>query len=66
MHNATIQNIEDKIPDITSLATNNSLNAKINEIKGKILSITNLATTITYTAVENNIIYVTNLFKNSD
>ena len=27
---AKIRNIEDKIPDITNLATNTSLNAKIN------------------------------------
>ena len=66
MHNATIQNIEDKIPDITSLATNNSLNAKVNEIKGKVLSITNIATTTNLTAVENKILYVSNLFKNPD
>ena len=43
--NAKIKNIEDKIPDITNLATNTTLNAKINEVKGKIPSITNLATT---------------------
>ena len=35
-----IKNIEDKIPDITNLATNASLNAKINEVKGEIPSIT--------------------------
>ena len=43
--NAKIKNIEDKIPDITNLATNTTLNAKINEVKGEIPSITNLATT---------------------
>ena len=31
VYNAKITNIEDKIPDITNLATNTSLNAKINE-----------------------------------
>ena len=41
VHNAKIKNIEDKIPDITNLATNASLNARINEVKGKIPSITN-------------------------
>ena len=30
---AKIKNIEDKIPDITSLATNTTLNAKIDEAK---------------------------------
>ena len=38
------KNIEEKIPDITNLATNASLNAKINEVKGEIPNITNLAT----------------------
>ena len=35
--------IENKILDITNLATNTSLNAKINEVKNEIPSITNLA-----------------------
>ena len=47
VYNAKIKNIEDKIPDITNLATNTTLNAKINEVKGEIPSITNLATTTT-------------------
>ena len=42
---ATMKNIEDKIPDITNLVTNATLNAKINEVKNEISSITNLATT---------------------
>ena len=33
MYNAKIKNIEDKIPDITNLATNTTLNVKINEGK---------------------------------
>ena len=48
-----IKNIEDKIPDITNLATNASLNVKINEVKGERPSITNLATTTVLTVVEN-------------
>ena len=36
VYNAKIKNIEDKIPDITNLATNTTLNAKINEVKGEI------------------------------
>ena len=44
VYNTRIKNIEDKILDITDLATNASLNAKINEIKGKISNSTNLAT----------------------
>ena len=44
-YNAKVKEIEDKIPDITNLATNTTLNAKTNEIKNEIPSITNLATT---------------------
>ena len=32
VYNNKIKNIEEKIPDITYLGTNNSLNAKINEV----------------------------------
>ena len=42
VYNANIKNIEDKIPDITKLATNTTLNAKINKVKGEQPSITNL------------------------
>ena len=55
------KNIEDKIPDITNLATNTTLNTKINEVKVKIPNITNLATIIALTAVENKILNVSNL-----
>ena len=48
-----MKNNEDKITDITKLATNATLNAKINEDKNEIPSITNLATTTVLTAVEN-------------
>ena len=34
VYNAKIRNIEDKIPDITNLATKTTINAKINEVKG--------------------------------
>ena len=44
VYNAKIKNIEDKMPDITNLATNASLNAKINEVEGEIPNITYLAT----------------------
>ena len=54
-YNVKIKNIEDKIPDITNLATKATHNAKINEVKDKILSITNLATTTALTTVENKI-----------
>ena len=63
VYNAKINNIKDKIPDITNLATNAPLNAKINEVKGEIPNITNLATTSALTAVENKIPSVINLVK---
>ena len=44
VYNAKIKNIEDKIPDITNLATNASLNAKIDEVESEIPNITKLAT----------------------
>ena len=57
MYNAKIENIEDKIPDITNLATNTTLNTKINEVKNKIPNITNLATTTALTAVDIKMSY---------
>ena len=66
VYNAKIKNIEDKIPDITNLATKTTLNAKINEVKGEIPNITNLATTSALTAVENKIPSVSNLVKKTD
>ena len=51
VYNAQIKTIEDKIPDITTLATNASLNSKINEV----------TTTTALTAVENKIPSVSNL-----
>ena len=64
-YNVKIKNIEDKIPDITNLATTAALNAKINEIKNEILSITNLATNASLNAkineVKNEIPSITNL-----
>ena len=53
VYNAKIKDNEDKIPDITNLATNTILNAKINEVKIEVPSINNLATTAALTAVEN-------------
>ena len=66
VYNAKIKNIEDKIPDITNLATKTTLNAKINEVKGEIPNITNLATTSALTAVANKIPSVNNLVKKTD
>ena len=61
-----IKNIEDKIPDITNLATNTTINAKINEVKRKIPNITNLAIVTAPTAVANKIPNASNLVKKTD
>ena len=45
-YDARIKNIEDKIAEISNLATKSNLNAKINEVKNEIPSITGLATTL--------------------
>ena len=67
VHNALVTNIEDKISDITNLATNNTLDAKINVVKNKIPNITNLATTTTaLTAVEIKTPNFSNLVKKTD
>ena len=61
-----IKNVEEKIPDITNLATNACLNAKIKEVIGEILNITNLASTTALTTVEHEISNVSNLVKKLD
>ena len=63
LHDVKIKNIKDRIPSITNLATNASLNAKVNEVKREILNIITLATIIALTAVENKIPNVSNLVK---
>ena len=55
MYNAKIINIEDKISDITNVATKAYLNAKINEVKGEISSITDLATETTLNSKINEV-----------
>ena len=55
VYNAKIKNIEDKIPDITNLATNTSLNAKINEVKNEVCNITNLVTNVSLNAKINEV-----------
>ena len=64
-NDAQIKSIQDKIPDITNLATNTTLIAKTNEIKNKMPSITNFTTTV-LTAVENKIPNISNSVKNTD
>ena len=44
VYNAKTKNIEDKIPDITNLATNITLNVKINKVKKEMYSIIVLQT----------------------
>ena len=66
VYNSKIKNIEDKILDITNLATTTTLNAKINEVKGEIPSITNLATKPSLNAAENKIPSISNLVKKTD
>ena len=66
-YKAKIKNIEDKMPDITNLATKTTLNAKTNEVEWKIPSINSLATTTTVlAAIEHKIPNVRNLFKKTD
>ena len=57
------KNIEDKIPDITNLATRTTLNDKINKVKGEIPNVTNLAIKAALNAVENKIPVVSDLVK---
>ena len=40
VYNAKIKNIEDKISDITNLATNTTLNAKLNEVTKNLILLT--------------------------
>ena len=63
VHNAKIKNIENKILDITNLATKTILNAKINEFKGGIPNITNLGSKIAVNAIENKISSIINFVK---
>ena len=58
--------IEDKIPDITNLATNASRNPKINEVEDAIPRNNKLATTTALAAVENKVPNVSNLVKKTD
>ena len=67
---AKIKNIEDKIGDITNLATKSRLYAKMNDLKGEIVNITlryfNLGTKASLTAVANKTPSVSNLVQKLD
>ena len=65
-YNTKIKNVEDKIPDITNLATKTVRNTNINEVKNEIPSISGLVTTSSFTAVENKIPSVSNLVNKTD
>ena len=65
-YNAKIKNLEDKIPDISNLASKTILNTKINEIKNEIPSINGLATTPALAAVQNKIPDISNVVKKTD
>ena len=52
VYHANIKNIEDKIPDITNLATKATRDVKINEVKCEIPNVTNLAFKSALNAVE--------------
>ena len=55
VYNAKIKDIEDKIPDITNLASNTTLNAKVIEVRNEIHSIINLATNASLNAKTNEV-----------
>ena len=55
LYNAKVKNIDDKIPDITNLATKATPNSEINEVKNKMPNITNLTANTALTTVENEI-----------
>ena len=54
-YHAKIKNIENKLPDITDLATNTILNAKLNEVKNEIPGITSLAATAALISKTNEV-----------
>ena len=54
-YNAKIKDIEDKIPDITNLATDTTLHAKTSEVKNKIPSIIILVTNASLNAQINDV-----------
>ena len=61
-----IKGIEDKIPDITKLATNDALNAEITEVKHEISSNSGVTTFSALTAVKDKIPDISDLVKRTD
>ena len=62
----TINKIDKKTPDISSLVKKTDFNTKVTEIEGKISSITGLAPNLALTAAENKIPDISSLFKRTD
>ena len=58
-----ISKVEEKIPDVSSLAKKTDFNAKISEVEGKIPSISGLATNLKLNTVENKTSDVSSLIK---
>ena len=65
-YNAKIKNIEDKVPDISNLATKTNLNTKIREVKNVIPSIMGLAATSALAVVKSSIPDTSNLVKKTN
>ena len=60
VYNVKFKNVEVKIPDITNIATNTILHPKINQVKKEITSFTDLTATTALTAIENEILNISN------
>ena len=65
VYNGQIENMEDRIPDITNLSSSTTLNAKTKKIKNQIPSVTNLVITNPLNPkineLKNKILNITNL-----
>ena len=66
MYIMLIKSIEDKVPDITKLATKTISNAEINEVKGEIPNITNLTTTSGLIIIDMKVTSISNFVKKSN
>ena len=66
MYIMLIKSIEDKLPDITKLATKTISNAEINEVEGEIPNITYLTTTRGLIIIDMKVTSVSNFVKKSN
>ena len=62
-YNTNKTELENKIPDTSSLVKKANYNTKITELENKIHDISNLATKAALTALQNKILSVSNLVK---